>query len=191
MTRCLHVNKITGELLLYMIYFSKYQILQGPSYCFLCHLVFLLLIFTPPGCGPTVVWRESIAWWPVPSNSSLPPLYMQPGALNFIFETRTSRCGQCVTWRAVTVQKNKAAWLLPACDLSAMCTLNALHGWFLSHHSIFDSIWKHWISSLHGPVFVQSCWDWGEVDPVSQVCTQPVQASALVWWELLFLRCVM
>lgn len=73
MARCLHVNKTTGELLLHVVYFSKYQILQGPSFCFLCHLIFLLLIFTPPGCGPTVVWRESIVWWPVHSSSSLTP----------------------------------------------------------------------------------------------------------------------
>lgn len=59
-----------------MVYFSKQQILQGPGFCFPCHLFFLLLVFTPRGCGPTVVWRESIAWWPVHSSSSLTPLYI-------------------------------------------------------------------------------------------------------------------
>lgn len=86
-----------------MVYFSKYQILQCPSFCFFCRLIFTLLIFTPPDCGPTVVWMKSIAWWPMHSSSPPTSIHMQSGAPNFILETRTLKCGQHLGWRTVIV----------------------------------------------------------------------------------------
>lgn len=175
MARCLHVNKVTGELLLHMVYFSKYQILQGPCFCFLCHLVFLLLIFTPPGCGyegralpdglcTAVVLSPlpicSLVLWILSLKQELPSVdCVWHGGLWLYSRIRLRGCCQPVTPQPCV------PWM---------------HGWFLGHHSMLDSIWKQWISSLHGTVLVQSCGDWCEVDPGSQVGAQSVQASAVV-----------
>lgn len=80
-----------------------------------------------------------------------------------------------------------AASLLPACGSSTTCTLRALHGWFLCHHSVglHSEALDIKDPSLCGRVIAWGCWDWCEVDPGSQGCTQPVQSSAVVQWELL------
>ena len=41
-----------------------------------------------------------------------------------------------------------AASLLPACGSSTTCTLRALHGWFLCHHSMLGYVCKHWMSKI-------------------------------------------
>lgn len=83
-------------------------------------------------------------------HSSPPaPICMQVGDLNFILETRTSKCGQCLGWRSHDCRVEEyTASLLPACGSSTMCTLRAFRGWFLCHQSTLDYVWKHWMSKI-------------------------------------------